>query len=231
MNVLIIDTETTNSIEQPLPYDVGYQIINIPTGQVLCERSFLISEIFLDHELMAQAYFAEKIPQYWKEVKSGKRILKGIFNIRKIIKADIKEYNAFTIGAYNMSFDKRASNNNIRFISGSLVRWFFPFGIKFFDIWNMACSSLLLSTEYINFCKENNFISESGNYSTSAENVYRFLINDPNFVESHTGLEDVKIEAEIYLHILENYSDYDDSIKPSCWRKVQIFAKENKFPS
>ena len=34
MNVLVIDTETANSVEQPLPYDVGYAIVDTETGEI-----------------------------------------------------------------------------------------------------------------------------------------------------------------------------------------------------
>lgn len=229
MNVMIIDTETANTVEQPLPYDIGYQIVNIPTGEILCRKSFIVSEIFLDHELMKEAYFADKIPNYWKEYKAGQRVMRGIINIRREMWKDMKIHNVTKVGAYNMGFDNRATRNNIRFISGSLVRWFFPYGTEFFDIWNMACTSMLLTPHYIHFCEENGFISEHGNYSTSAETVYRYLLNDPTFEENHTGLEDVEIETEIFLHILENFEDYDDSIKANCWRKVQTYARALTF--
>ena len=42
MNVLVIDTETANSVEQPLPYDVGYAIVDIETGEILTEKSFVV---------------------------------------------------------------------------------------------------------------------------------------------------------------------------------------------
>ena len=48
MNVLVIDTETANSVEQPLPYDVGYAIVDTETGEILTEKSFVVAEIFLD---------------------------------------------------------------------------------------------------------------------------------------------------------------------------------------
>jgi hypothetical protein len=38
--------------------------------------------------------------------------------------------------------------------------------------------------------------------SASAENLYRFIIKDPNFIESHTGLEDVQIERQILWYCL-----------------------------
>ena len=118
MNVLVIDTETANSVEQPMPYDVGYAIVNIKTGKILVERSFIVAEIFLDKELMSGAYFAEKIPQYWEDFKKGTRIMKSITNIRKAIRQDMKEFKVTKVGAYNMGFDNRATKNDIRYISG-----------------------------------------------------------------------------------------------------------------
>lgn len=226
MNVLVIDTETTNSIEQPLPYDVGYAIVDTETGEILTEKSFVVAEIFLDKELMSSAYFAEKIPQYWEDIKEGKRVIKSICNIRKAIKEDMKKYDVTRVGAYNMGFDNRATRNDIRYISSSLVKWFFPFGTEFFCIWNMACSSILNTENYINFALNNGFVSECNNIQTSAEIAYRYLKNEIDFFESHTGLEDVKIEIEIMLAVLQSGMEYDDKICSSCWRKVQKKRKE-----
>lgn len=226
MNVLIIDTETTNSIEQPLPYDVGYAIVDIETGEILTEKSFVVAEIFLDEELMKNAYFAEKIPQYWDDIKAGKRIMKSICNIRKAIKFDMKKYNVTKVGAYNMGFDNKATKNDIRYISGSLVKWFFPYNTEFFCIWNMACSSILNTESYISFALKHGFVSEHNNIQTSAEIAYRYLKNEINFSESHTGLEDVKIEIEIMLAVLRSGMNYNDNIYSACWQIVQKKRKQ-----
>jgi len=226
MNVLVIDTETANSVEQPLPYDVGYAIVNTETGEILTEKSFVVAEIFLDKELMSSAYFAEKIPQYWDDLKTGKRVMKSICNIRKEIRADMKKYNVNKVGAYNMGFDNRATRNDIRYISGSLIKWFFPYGTEFFCIWNMACTSILNTESYILFALENGFVSECNNIQTSAEVAYRFLKNEVNFLEKHTGLEDVKIEIEIMLAVLRSGLEYKDNIYSACWQIVQRKRKE-----
>ena len=66
---LIIDTETANDIDQPLPYDIGYAICD-RQGNIYLARSFVVAEIFLDYQdLMQSAYYAEKIPQYWEDIK------------------------------------------------------------------------------------------------------------------------------------------------------------------
>lgn len=228
MNVLVIDTETANSVEQPLPYDVGYAIVDTETGEILTEKSFVVAEIFLDKELMKDAYFAEKIPMYWDDLKAGKRIMKSIFNIRKTIKSDMNFYNVSKVGAYNMGFDNRATRNDIRYLSGSLIKWFFPYGTEFFCIWHMACTSgLLNSVNYVNYATTHGFVSEAGNIQTSAECAYRYLKNDPIFAESHTGLEDVRIEVEIFMNCLK-MADENMKCNPysACWRNVQKIAKQ-----
>lgn len=226
MNVLVIDTETANSVEQPLPYDVGYAIVNTETGEIYTEKSFVVAEIFFDDELMKGAYFADKIPQYWEDIKAKKRIVKSICNIRREIKKDMQTYSVSKVGAYNMGFDNRATKNDVRFISGSMVRWFFPFGTEFFCIWNMACTSILNTADYVQFALDNGFVSEHNNIQTSAENAYRFLKNNIDFSESHTGLEDVKIEIEIMLAVLRSNMKYSDRIYSACWQTVQRKRKE-----
>jgi len=226
MNVLVIDTETANSIEQPLPYDVGYAIVDTETGEIRTEKSFVVAEIFLDKELMKDAYYAEKIPQYWDDLKAGARIMKTICNIRKEIKADMEKYNVTKVGAYNMGFDNRATRNDVRYISGSMIKWFFPFGTEFFCIWHMACTSILNTENYVRFALENGFVSEHDNIQTSAEVAYRYIKNEINFIENHTGLEDVKIEIEIMLAVLRSEMEYSDKIYSACWQIVQRKRKE-----
>ena len=223
---LVIDTETANTIEQPLPYDIGYAICD-RYGNIVIERSFIVAEIFLDHkEMMKSAYFAEKIPYYWEDIKNGTREIKSIFNIRKQIKADMKEWNVKKVGAYNMGFDRRALNNVIRYCSKSLIRWFFPFGTEYFCIWHMACQVVLNSTSYIKFALQNGFVSEKDNILTSAEVCYRFLTKQVDFIESHTGLEDVHIEVEIMAKCFSTHKKMDKKINSACWRLPQKKRKE-----
>lgn len=226
MNVLVIDTETANSVEQPLPYDVGYAILDTKTGEIRIEKSFVVAEIFLDKELMKGAYYAEKVPHYWDDLKAGTRIMKTICNIRREIKADMEKYNVTKVGAYNMGFDNRATRNDVRYISGSMIKWFFPFGTEFFCIWNMACTSILNTENYVRFALENDFVSEHNNIQTSAEVAYRYITKETTFVESHTGLEDVRIEIEIMLAVLRSEMKYNDKIYSACWRTVQRKRKE-----
>lgn len=223
---LVVDTETANTIEQPLPYDIGWAICD-KNGHIYAERSYVVAEVFCDmKDTMQSAYYAEKIPQYWDDIKAGKRVLAPMWTIYKAMRADIKNYKVKSVGAYNMAFDKRALNNLIRYVSKSWCRWWFPIGVEFFCIWNMACSAVLNRSSYIDFAYKNGLISESDNIQTSAECAYKYLMKNSDFVESHTGLEDVKIEVEIMAYCFRQKKKLDKEINNACWRKVQKKRKE-----
>jgi len=218
---LVLDTETCNSLEEPIPYDIGWVICD-RHGNIFARRSFIVAEVFFDMaDVMQSAYYAEKIPMYWEDIKAKKRTVSTFWNIRKILVADMKQYKVKKVGAYNMGFDKRALNNLIRYVSKSWKRYFFPHGTEFFCIWNMACDTILNRTTYIKFAERNGYISDFGNIQTSAECAYRYITNHTEFIESHTGLEDVEIEVAIMAHCYRQHKKMDKAINQSCWRKVQ----------
>ena len=159
-------------------------------------------------------------------MKKGTRVIMSLFNIRKQLFADMKEYNVKKVGAYNMGFDKKALNTTIRYCSKSLIRWFFPFGVEYFCIWNMACQVIMDTRKYVKFAIQNGLVSEKGNIQTSAESCFKFLMNDVNFIESHTGLEDVKIEVQIMAKCLKTHKRLDRKINSACWRLPQTKAKK-----
>jgi hypothetical protein len=125
-----------------------------------------------------------------------------------------------------MGFDKRALNNLIRYTSKSWARWFFPYNIEYFCIWNFACSVLLNTKSYIDFAIENNLISEADNIQTSAECAYKFITNNTEFREEHKGLDDVLIEVAIMAQCYKTHKKIENSVNSACWRKVQRKRKE-----
>ena len=225
---LVIDTETCNTIEQPLPYDIGFAICD-RFGNITEERSYIVAETFLDmQETMKSAYFAEKIPQYWEDIKNGTREIKSIYKIRKEVKDLMSKYNVKKVGAYNMSFDKRALNNVMRYTTKSFCRWFFPFGTTFFCIWHLATQTLLQQKTFFKMAEKNNWFSEKGNLLTNAEVTYNYIKKMSDFKEEHKGLEDVRIEIEIMAHCFRQHKKMNTNINTSCWRLVQKAYKEYK---
>lgn len=195
--IMMIDTETTNDIDCPIAYDVGYQIFDLAHG-VMCERSFVNADVFCDEALMQNAYFAEKIPQYLDDIANSKRILANWYNIKKIIAKDCKAYKVEIACAHNAAFDNRALNNTQRYITTSKYRYFLPFGIEWWDTLKMSREILKKNDSFGDFCYDNDYLTTRGCRRYTAEIIYRWLIGDNDFEESHTGLEDVKIEREIF---------------------------------
>lgn len=111
---LIIDTETTNSLDDPICYDIGFAVID-KNANVYESHSYVVADVFLDKELMSSAYYSEKIPQYWEEIKEGKRLLRRFKTIRFIIYDICKQYNIKKVFAHNAKFDYHSLNLTQRF--------------------------------------------------------------------------------------------------------------------
>ena len=61
----------------------------------------------------------------------------------------------------------------------------------------MAESVICKMPTYIEFCEEHNFLTKNGRPQATAESIYAFITNNPDYKEEHTALEDVEIETEI----------------------------------
>lgn len=195
--VIVFDTETTNSLEEPLIYDIGWAVIDTDTHEVVKTESYAVAEIFLDKELMTSAYYAEKIPQYWDEIKSKDRKLARLNTIRKTFFADIKAYGIKELYAHNARFDFLSCTLTQRFVTCSKYRYFFPRNVAICDTLKMSREALKGNEEYKAFCTENEYKTKNGQCRYTAEVLYRFLTNNTDFEEVHKGIDDVLIEKEI----------------------------------
>lgn len=73
-----------------------------------------------------------------------------------------------------------------------------------FDIWGLACKHFLNNDEYKQMCLDNEWKTASGKYfKTSAETAFRYLSKNMEFIESHTAIDDVDIEAQIFSTIVK----------------------------
>ena len=209
--IIVIDTETTNDIDCPLVYDVGFIVMDT-TGKIYNSYSFMVADIFLDDFLMESAYFKEKIPNYWEDIRKGERELRKFSTIKKIFCQVCKENNIKKIVAHNCQFDYRALQNTQRFLTSSKYRWFFPFGVEMWCTLKMSKEIFSNNDQYGEFCYNNEYLTKRGQRRYTAEILYRFLINDNDFVESHTGLEDVLIEKEIFLYCINEKKDINGKL-------------------
>lgn len=210
---IVLDTETCpvdKDIKEVLAsnmwtYDCGWAVVD-KRGKVYRERSFINADIFLEEkELMNSAYYANKIPMYWKQIKSGERILTSFHNIRKTLLEDIQEFEVKEIYAHNMRFDYGTLTTTQRWLTKSKYRYFFPKDVIICDTLKMARDVILKMPTYRTFCEKHGLLTKNGRLSASAENLYRFITKDPTFVEAHTGLEDVMIEKEILAYCFKQH--------------------------
>ena len=206
--IIMIDTETTNDIDCPIVYDVGYQIFSLAEG-ILCEKSFVNADVFLDSELMTSAYFAEKIPQYWEDIKAGKRTLRKWYNIKRELAQDCRAFGVKIACAHNAIFDNRALNTTQRYITTSKNRYFLPYGVEWWDTLKMARKVLREDESYTTFCWENEYLTKNLRIRYTAEIIFKWLSQNPSFEESHTGLEDVDIERQIFEHLIRANPEID----------------------
>ena len=198
---IMLDTETTNSLDDPICYDVGFAVVD-REGAIYETHSFVVAEVFLNEELMASAYFIEKVPQYWEDIKKGTRKLAKFNTIRKVLAETMKKYNTNIVIAHNARFDYRSTAKTQRYLTKSKYRYFLPYGTEIWDTLKMAREVLKNDVAYDNFCYDNNYVTKRGCKRFTAEILYRFFTGDNDFVESHTGLEDVTIEKVIFAECM-----------------------------
>lgn len=211
---MVVDTETTNSIDDPICYDVGFAVVD-KFGMVYEKYSFVVAEVFLDESLMASAYFIDKIPQYWDEIRKGSRKLTKFATIRKIFAETCKKYQITKVCAHNARFDYRSLNLTQRFLTSSKYRYFFPFGIEIWDTLKMSREVLKKDENYGEFCYNNEFLTSRLCKRFTAEIIFRFITGCIDFEESHTGLEDVLIEKEILSYCINR----NPEINGALWEK------------
>ena len=208
---IVIDTETTNSIDDPICYDIGFAVVDAK-GKVYEQHSYVVADVFLDKELMSYAYFANKIPQYWEDIKAGKRKLRRFKTIRMIFKDVCKQYEIKKIFAHNARFDNRSLNLTQRYLTSSKFRYFFPYNTEIWDTLKMSRNTLKNVEDYDQFCWENDYITKRGCKRYTAEIIYRFITGDNDFEEKHTGLEDVLIEKEILKYCLNHDPNFNGKL-------------------
>jgi len=199
MNIMMVDTETANDIDCPLCYDVGYQVFDDETGIVLAENSLINADIFCDKSMMNSAYFAEKVPNYWDDIKMGARKLTPWRKIKQELFDTYGDFNCEAVCAHNARFDYRSLHLTQRYITTSKHRYVLPRGAVWLDTLKMARTVLKNDELYKQFCVENGYLTAINQPRFTAEVLYRYITGKEDFDEAHTALEDARIEKLIYF--------------------------------
>lgn len=243
--VLVVDTETANTLTETIPakigedgeiitpervrmdmsnvlvYDCGWAVVDTK-GNIYETASFVNRDIFNDErDLMRTAYYNWKIPRYVEELRAGSRKMATTYEIRQAMLDTIERYGIKEVAAYNARFDDNALRVTQRWVTCSKFRYWFPFdSVEIWDIMKMTQDVICQMPTYKKFCEEHGYVQANGVPRKTAEIVWRFISGNTDFEESHTGLEDVLIEAEIMWYCMRQH-------KPM--RKA-LYENKREFP-
>ena len=69
----------------------------------------------------------------------------------------------------------------------------------------MARDVVAKTPTYKMFCQEYGYMTKNNQVRLTAEILFRYISQNLNFVESHTGLEDVDIERQILAYCFRKH--------------------------
>lgn len=237
--VLMIDTETANThvdsetgkmdMSDVLVYDIGWAVVDTK-GNIYETASYVNRDIFVyERDMMQSAYYGWKIPRYVAEIRSGQRIMASTYEIRMAMLETIERYDIKEAVAHNARFDHNSLNRTQQWTTASKFRYWFPFdSIEWWDTMKMAQDVICSMPTYKEFCKGHGFTLPNGAPRKTAEILYRFISGDAQFEESHTGLEDVLIEAEIMWYCFRQHKPMRKALFENRkeWPEATDFQKQ-----
>lgn len=208
MKIMVFDTETI-SVNKKFCYNVGYVITDSEYMLTpIVEKDFVVEQIWHNKPLFETAYYANKRDIYVRRMRGKTAKMMKFGRICQEMIRDIEKYDVQAAYAYNSSFDEQVFNFNCDWYKCNN-----PFDtLPIYDIRGFVHNSLI-DENFKQFCEEHQRFTDSGNYSTTAETIYQYLSNKPEFEEEHTALSDSRIELEIlfaswsegYLDLLTEY--------------------------
>ena len=229
MNIVVFDTETV-SLEKSFCYNIGYTIVNVDNGETLVKRDYVVEQVWHNPMLFITAYYADKRDIYVAAMRSRKTVMAKYGYICQAMIRDFIKYEVAGAYAFNSPFDDKVFTYN--------SDWFKcnnPFdNIPIFDIRGYV-HQFMVDDNFKKFCEDNGYFTDSGNYSTTAEVVYRYLTGNTEFIEDHTALSDSEIETDILLECIKRGALINTTyeVKRSIERKVNkvltLIDKEENF--
>lgn len=202
MNIVIFDTETI-SVTKPFCYNIGYEIVDTDNRHTLVQHDFVVSETWNNKMLFNTAYYADKQDTYVSRMKGKTVIKKKWLDIITLMAQEFETYKVEHAYAFNSEFDERVFTFN--------SEWFKTFNpletLAVHDIRAYAHKYICNTPDYVDFCEQYKLFTDSGNYSSTAETVFKYVSGYTDFVEEHTALADTIIETDILLACIDKGCD------------------------
>lgn len=194
--IIILDVETI-SMEYNCICDIAWGLVD--RNKLRIKKNYIVQEHLAK---MAEGNFSKpKMAKTMSEVAKGRAIIKPYDEIMAELETDVN--NATYVYAYNATFDRNAIIKTCKALQSQFTETFTSSAVfdKWRDLWAWASNTILYKKSFIDFCEVNSLTTEKGYCSTSAETTLKFLKNDLDYVESHTALDDIEDEFQIYLAI------------------------------
>ena len=196
-----LDTETVGGASAPTGmYNLGCTIHD-KDGHIFATCSMLVMEHY--DEIRTDDYAKKNFHLYEERLARGE--MSAVATEEEavsIVRNLCHFYSVRYVMAFNSGFDF------CKTICRQLLDEF-----EFIDLWLMAVQTICHQKGYAKFCRENGFKSSSGkSCATSAESVYAYITNNPDYIEEHTALNDALIEMEIFVKCLSLHKKFTKNI-------------------
>lgn len=196
---IILDTETYGLFPDNIVFDIAWAVCT--KHNIVKTENFLVKETYDSGKLLNLPFYGEaKTRKYSDMVSTGTKI-QNWTDILKTLWSDLKEYSINSVYAYNSEFDCKAIEKTNQIIRKRPFSLFNAENCEVFDLWTIWCNAYQKHKGFWNFCKNNGFFTEKGNIRTSAEIALRFILEDTEYCEEHTALQDVLDEFKIFQKI------------------------------
>lgn len=218
--VIVLDTETTG-LERCFCYDCSWVVMDTTTGKIVDCQVNVVEQIWYNLPLFESAYYKDKRRKYVEMMRKHDAVMDKWGYIMRKLKRDIDKYNVEAVYAYNSEFDDKVITYN--------CEWFKcknPLDtIPIYDIWGYTSEFITNKNDYKEFCEAHSRFTDTGNYKGSAEVVYQYLTDNPDFIEEHMGVFDSEIEAAILYECITMGAEWNKDYKP-----VKILVRPVKHP-
>lgn len=195
-----LDTETVGGIKPTGMYNLGCTIHD-KDGNIFATCSMLVMEHY--DKIRNDDYAKKNFHLYEERLARGE--MSAVTTEEEavsIVRNLCHFYRVRYVMAFNSSFDF------CKTICSTLLDEF-----EFIDLYLMALQTICHQKRYAQFCRANGFRSTSGkSCATSAESVYAYITNNPDYIEEHTALADALIEMEIFVRCLKMHKKFTKNI-------------------